>query len=426
MNSKVAVLFLIILGLLLSAMLLRNGDLAWMALPFLFYLVTGILQAPDPGVVQLQASRQVSKSDSQGPATIDVEVTVSNQGTALGSLFLADPLLEGMKITDGQPCQRMPVRSGEEIALTYSFEAKRGRYDWKTIQAVASDPFGLIELKYTLPAQADLYVQPPHERFNRLALRPRTTLHAPGSIPARLGGRGTDFWGVREYHPGDSLRWLDWRLTARHPGKFFTKEFEQEEIADIGLILDARERTDLRIGESSLFEHALSATASLAEVFLHQGHRVSLLALTDTMVWVFPGYGKIQLNRIMRVLSRIQSGANEMINSLDYLPLRMFSSHALLLVLSPLVSSDWPFFPRLRSHGYQALLVSPDPFDFMRQAYPSGKAHELAFRAARLERCLQLRDIAQLQIPVIDWQVSRPLYPLVSHAIGRARGQREM
>jgi len=51
-----------------------------------------------------------------------------------------------------------------------------------------------------------------------------------GSIPARLGGSGTDFFGVREYHPGDSLRSLDWRLTARHPRQFFTKEFEQEEM----------------------------------------------------------------------------------------------------------------------------------------------------------------------------------------------------
>jgi len=93
-------------------------------------------------------------------------------------------------------------------------------------------------------------------------------------------------------------------LTARHPRQFFTKEFEQEEIAEIGLILDARQSTDLRIGEESLFEHCVGATASLAEMFLHQGHRVSLLVFGEMMLKAFPGYGKTQLQRIMGCLSK--------------------------------------------------------------------------------------------------------------------------
>jgi len=78
------------------------------------------------------------------------------------------------------------------------------------------------------------------------------------------------------------LRWLDWRLTARHPGQLFSKEFEQEEIAEIGLILDGRHRAETKIGDESLFEYSLNATASLAEMFIRQGHRVSLLVITKT------------------------------------------------------------------------------------------------------------------------------------------------
>ncbi|MBN1266905.1 MAG: DUF58 domain-containing protein [Anaerolineales bacterium] len=77
---------------------------------------------------------------------------------------------------------------------------------------------------------------------------------------------------MREYHPGDSLHTLDWRMTARHPHRFFTKEFEKEEIAEIGLILDARQRTNVQIGNESLFDHSVQAAASLSEMFLHQGH----------------------------------------------------------------------------------------------------------------------------------------------------------
>jgi uncharacterized protein (DUF58 family) len=252
-------------------------------------------------------------------------------------------------------------------------------------------------------------------------------VHSPGSIPARIGGSGTDFFGVREYHPGDSLRTLDWRLTARHPRKFFTKEFEQEEIAEIGLILDARQTMDLRIGEESLFEYGVSAAASLAEMFLHQGHRVSLLIFGARMLTAFPGYGKRQLHRIMSCLSKAKIGTeSSALGSLDFLPIRMFPPHALMIVISSLTSTDRSFFQRLRAYGYQALLVSPDPIHFAHPTLSQDTASQLAIRVACIERRLRLNNIAQLHVPVVDWQVSQPLFPLVRNALTRSRGQREL
>src|SRR5512138_1972250 len=117
-----------------------------------------------------------------------------------------------------------------------------------------------------LPDNTTIQVRPQIKKFKAIPVRPQNTVHAPGSIPARLGGSGTDFFGVREYHPGDSLHTLEWRLTARHPGKFFTKEFEREETAEIGIILDARPSNELRIKEESLFEYSIGAAGSLAEM----------------------------------------------------------------------------------------------------------------------------------------------------------------
>jgi uncharacterized protein (DUF58 family) len=292
---------------------------------------------------------------------------------------------------------------------------------------VVSDPLGLIETKISLPASTAIQIRPQIKKFKAISLRPHSTVHSPGSIPARLGGSGTDFFGVREYHPGDSLRSLNWRLTARHPRKFFTKEFEQEEIAEIGLILDARQRTDLQIGEKSLFEHCVGATASLAEMFLHQGHRVSLLVFGETTLTAFPGYGKTQLHRIMSCLSKAKVETEEhALASLNFIPIRMFPSHATIIVISALTSADRPLFQRLRAYGYQVFLVSPDPIDFASPILAQDTSHRLAVRATQIDRCLRLQEIAQLQIPVIDWKVSQPLFPLVRNALSHSRGQREL
>ncbi len=356
---------------------------------------------------------------------MEMSITIGNQGAVMAHLRFSDPLLRGMKMTDGQLKQSVALQTGEEAVLRYVFQSGRGGFVWKTIDAKVTDPFGLIESKIELAAEAEAQAPLALIKFRPFPLRPQNTLHSAGSIPARLGGNGTDFWGVREYHSGDSLRRLDWRKTARHPRQFFTKEFEQEEIADIGLILDARSKTDLRVGEDSLFEHGVRATASLAEVFLRYGNRVSLLIFQEALVRLYPGYGKVQLNRILHALTQAVPEADGSLNSLQFMPMHMFSSHSLIVILSPLNRGDWRLFPRLRAFGYQVLLISPDPIDYVQRSLPDDPTTKLASRFTRVERQLEIRKITQLRIPVIDWQVSQPLAPLVRNALGHFHVQRE-
>jgi uncharacterized protein (DUF58 family) len=426
MNNKTLVVGLIILTLFIVALTTRDGDIGWMILPFLAYLGVGILQTPPLEKLRFSARRTLEQTRSNGIISVDVSLSIQNQALETVSLFIDEAVQAGMKIIAGELSQWVELRSGESAELKYTFTATRGNFSWKSIRTVVSDPFGLIETEMFLPANAMIQIQPQIKKFKAIPFRPHSTLHSPGSIPARLGGSGTDFFGVREYHAGDSLRWLDWRLTARHPGKFFTKEFEQEEIAEIGLILDARQRTDLQIGEESLFEFSVGATASLAEMFLHQGHRVSLFVFGETMLNAFPGYGKTQLHRIMSCLSKAKVGTeNHVPANLDFIPIRIFPSHAIIILISPLMSADRSLFLRLHAYGYQTLLISPNPIDFAYPILAQDVSTRLAIRATRLERRLLLNDIAQLHIPVIDWQVSQPLFPLVRNALTRSRGQRE-
>ncbi len=426
MNNKILGIGAIIFILLLAAMITRNGDIAWMILPFLAYLGVGILQAPPLDKVHLSVERGLEQKLTNDTATVETRLNIKNLSTEMVCLSIHETIQAGMKILEGNVDKVVALQPGEPTELRYTFTATRGNYAWKIIKTVVSDPLGLIGNELLLPASGMIQIRPQIKKFKSLHFRPNSTLHAPGSIPARFGGSGTDFFGVREYHSGDSLRWLDWRLTARHPRKFFTKEFEQEEIADIGLILDAREGSNVKIGGESLFESSVGATTSLAEMFLHQGHRVSLLVFGGKILSCFPGYGKQQLQRIMSCLSGAQSGSGDKPSvHPDFLPIWIFPNHSFLITISAITSDERSFFQRLRASGYQALLISPDPVSFAYPVPAQDKADRLAIRATRLERRIRLTTISQLHIPVIDWQVNKPLYPLVRNALTLARGQRE-
>jgi uncharacterized protein (DUF58 family) len=424
MPKKIIILLLVALGLLLIALTIRNGEIAWMIVPILVYIGVGIWHSPTSERIHIHANRTVEVHWSDDVATIGVEVTIRNAGAALPCLFVSDILPTGVRLPKGKNELPLTLGEGASESLKYSFRTGRGSFSWDAIRVVVSDPFQLVETNLQLPTEASTRILPALKKFRPFTFRTQNTIRSAGSIPARVGGSGTNFWGVREYHPGDSLRRLDWRLTARHPHQFFTKEFEQEEIADIGIILDARQKTDVRLAEDSLFEHATRAAASLAEMFLRQGNRVSLHLYGEPVVNLYPGYGKVQLHRILQTLAQTTRQPDVSLSSLQFLSMRLFSNQSLMIIISPLAANDWLLFPRLRAYGCQVLLISPDPFDYIKHALPADAETQMSGRISRLERQMEISRITKLWIPVIDWQVSQPLSPLVNATLHHAHVQR--
>ena len=210
-----------------------------------------------------------------------------------------------------------------------------------------------------------------------------------------------------------------WRLSARHPRTLFTNEFEQERIADVGLILDARQRSDIRLKGDSLFEYGIRAAAALAGAFLNDGNRVGLLVYGRNLDWTFPGYGKVQRERILRALTRAKTGESLVFDNLDYLPTRFFPARSQIVVISPLCREDLSMLIRLRAHGYQLLLISPDPITFEAKALGSRPIIDLAVRIAHLERTLLLRNLRQAGIQIVDWQVDQPFDQTVHTSLHR-------
>jgi uncharacterized protein (DUF58 family) len=241
-----------------------------------------------------------------------------------------------------------------------------------------------------------------------------------------------DFFGVREYQMGDPRRWINWRASARHPSVLFTNEFQQERIADVGLILDARLRSVVNAGSEMVFEHAVHAAAALADVFLRDGNRVALLVVGQYVRWTFPGYGKVQRERLMRALASAEPGDSRVFDSLENLPTRLFPAGSQLVLVSPVARDDVPVLLRLRARGYQLLVIRPRPpalgleggsdgptAGSGRMVHPDAGALELAVRTLRVEAALVRRSLMQAGTRVVDWRVDVPFEQVMHAALTR-------
>lgn len=396
--------------LLLVGIASLQGEIIVLMLPLLAYLGAASLFAPRS--THLHAGRDLNIQIVQQNQPINVHVWLESQGAAADELYIEDDLPTSLQALEGETRKRLPLAEAEKIDYEYTIISPRGNQSFQSINIQLSEHFALLERRLDLPTPTNFQSVPETTKLGKVDIRPIQTRGFSGPIPARQSGSGMSFWGVRQYQLGDARRRINWKISARQ-AILFTNQFEQERIADVGLILDARQQTDLAAGEKALFEHSVSATAALAEAFLDAGHRVSLLTYGLGMQRVYPGYGKIQRQLILRSLAQAESGSNYALESLDRLPTRLFPAGSQLVMITPLTPRDYSAFVRLRKDGYEILLVSPNPISFEMQSYQENSAQfpELshAVRLARLERSLLLRRLLRLGVQIVDWTVDQPL-----------------
>ena len=117
-----------------------------------------------------------------------------------------------------------------------------------------------------------------------IALKPRCNalslpMHRPsvsalaGAYRSRFRGRGVDFVESRNYLPGDDIRNMDWRVTAR-TGKPHTKIFQEERERPVLVVVDAS--TSLYFGTRTRLKSVAAGqlAAAIAWAAVRRGDRI--------------------------------------------------------------------------------------------------------------------------------------------------------
>ena len=399
-------------------MLTVQGEILALALPLVTYLLIGYLQTPEN--IKLQATRQLSAERVPPNTNVDVTVTLTNHGSSLEEVLLEDLVPEGLTVNSGFSRHMVRLGKGESYSFTYTASGPRGGYVFEPLQVSVRDTIAVSSADFLVEAKGRLFVLPPVTRIRPVAIRPRRTRVYAGSIPARAGGTGTEFFGVREYQPGDAPSSINWRASARYVDKLYANEFQQERVADVAIVLDGRLRTNEFARRNSLFEYSVQAAGSLADALLTQGNRVGLLVYATYLAWTFPGYGKIQRERILHALANAKTGESQVFSDLEHIPTRLFPPESQIILISPLLEDDFPTLLHLRAQGYEVMVISPNPVKFEMSYLPTNEKIQLAARVIQMERALLLQKMGRAGIHVLDWDVAEPFDLFVKRRMGRS------
>jgi uncharacterized protein (DUF58 family) len=150
----------------------------------------------------------------------------------------------------------------------------RGRYPFGEGVAVLEDPFGLERRDVRLPAAGALLVYPRLTALEALFSESGARAHEGRRLLVRRPS-GFDLHSVREYEPGESLRQVHWRSTARR-GKLMVKDLEDAPRDEVAVLLDAAAGAVAGEPPDSSFDMQVRAAGSILAAHARRGRRAVL------------------------------------------------------------------------------------------------------------------------------------------------------
>jgi uncharacterized protein (DUF58 family) len=199
----------------------------------------------------------------------ELEVGLDTSGAARGPAWVAGAI-GGSEVT---LATGIVPRAGWRQSFALD-RLRRGALDATDWSIGTSDPLGFFTGRRDC---ADGEVGLVLPRFASLAAR-RPVRELEASVVAPRTGSGNELFGIREYRPGDSLRRIHWRSSARH-GHLVVREYEPPGLQTTTMVLDPSPPT------VDVADQIARIAASEAWDCIREGGRVTLGQLSTRDLW---------------------------------------------------------------------------------------------------------------------------------------------
>jgi uncharacterized protein (DUF58 family) len=381
---------------LLASLAVGRPELVALTAPFLLALGAGLALATPP---RLDAALELDDERVLEGDEAVVRIVLEAAG-AVDRLDLYLRIPDGVDVEDGRNPASLHLRAGERRELELRLRGSRwGGHVVGPLHVRARDPVGLLSWEQRLELRRELRVYP-REQVLRRILQPRETQLFAGNEVSRRKGEGIEFADVRLWAPGDPLKRVNWRASARR-GELWVNESHPERNTDVILFVDSF--AEARRGGTGTLDLAVRATAALADAYVRRRDRVGLIAFGGILRWLTPGTGTVQLYRIVDALLDTQIVLSYYWKEIDVIPRRTLPPNALVLALSPLLDArSVGALLDLRARGFDLAVVDVSPVPFAPR--PRGGIEAVAYDIWTLRREALRHRLQRAGVAVAEWR----------------------
>lgn len=223
----------------------------------------------------------------------------------------------------------------EKADITYVLRpTERGVYEFGRNLLYLQSVVGLMSRRFSIPAERSVSVYPSFMHFRQYQLVAQAAqLNEAGAKRIRKIGQSMEFEQIKEYVPGDDIRTINWKATARKGG-LMVNNFVEEKSQQVYCILDKGRLMKMPFQGMTLLDHAINSTLVMADICLHKQDRVGLMTFGDKMGSLVAADRKpVQRDKIMQILYKQQTGFLESDFEMLYMQIRNKIKQRSLLIL---------------------------------------------------------------------------------------------
>jgi uncharacterized protein (DUF58 family) len=263
-----------------------------------------------PSARTLTACRTVEEIVSAGaPNRAQVELDNLTAREIAGEL--ADAIPATCSAQRARTQFRLPPR-GRFVHRYLFTPSRRGDHRFGDLTLRLAGPWRLALRQARFPAARTVRAYPDVQALARDALALANPRAESGLARLRRSlGEGREFESLRDYVPGDDVRAIDWKTTAKR-SRPIARQYQPERNQTVMLLLDCGRHMVSRVGERTKLDYAIDASLRLARVSLDRGDLVGLCAFGARVQGTLPPKrGRSQLKALIDLLYPLQPELEE-------------------------------------------------------------------------------------------------------------------
>lgn len=226
----------------------------------------------------IEASRIMAEKLSNGDENA---ITISIKNYYFFPVFaqIIDEIPFQFQIRDFKIDRKIKPTSQDEISY-FLQPTERGTFSFGKLNIYVRSPFSLVSRRFIFDKNHSVPVYPSYIQLRKYDLMAFSNqLFQYGLKKIRRIGHTMEFEQIKEYIPGDDIRTLNWKATAKK-NSLMVNQFQDEKSQSVYMVIDKGRLMKMPFNKMSLLDYAINATLVLANVILKKHDKAGMFTFS--------------------------------------------------------------------------------------------------------------------------------------------------
>ena len=280
----------------------------------------------------ISASRILPEKLSNGDDN-PIAITLTNNYNFTTELLLIDELPFQYQKRDFEI--KTNLKKHEEKKITYTLRPlERGEYYFGNLNVYTNSPVGLITRRFQFGKDAMVPNYPSFLQLRKYMLIAFSNkLFEYGLKKIRRIGHTMEFEQIKDYVPGDDIRNINWKATAKR-NQLMVNQYQDERSQPIYSVIDKGRAMKMPFEGLSLLDYAINATLVISNVALKKQDKAGMFTFSRKVEnRVAAERRPTQMNKILETLYNVNTDFSESDFSRLYIDVKRSITQRSLLLL---------------------------------------------------------------------------------------------